>query len=69
MLYSEMPVNNIKVSKNFNEIMETKNIVAGLYYIMARVHTIQGKEILDMIFRELEERGVLNDKGKSKEIY
>lgn len=47
------------ISNNFNKIMETKNICAGLWYLSARANTIKEGHIISMIVSELKEKGVI----------
>ena len=50
---------NKEISNNYNKIMETKNICAGLWYLSQRASTIKEGHIIAMIVKELKERGVI----------
>lgn len=49
--------NNKEISKSFDRIMETKNIYAGLEYLLLRAGTIKEKQIISMIKAELKKGG------------
>lgn len=55
MEYSELDFDfkNKEIAKNFDKIMETKNVLAGLYYLQERANTIRQNEIILMIIEEL----------------
>lgn len=49
--------NDKEISKNFDRIMETKNIYAGLEYLLVRAGTIKENQITSMIKSELKKGG------------
>lgn len=48
-----------EISNNYNKIMETKNICAGLWYLSQRASTIKEGHIIAMIVSELKAKGVI----------
>lgn len=50
---------NREIANNYNKIMETKNICAGLWYLSQRAHTIKEGHIIAMIVSALKEKGVI----------
>lgn len=51
--YDTFDFKNMELANNFDKIMETKNIFAGLEYLSIRASTIRETEIISMIKNEL----------------
>ena len=58
--YSDLDIDfkNKEVAKNYDKIIETKNVFAGLEYLLARAHTIRETTIILMIVEELKRRDI-----------